>query len=80
MIIKMHPYLALSDTDDCVSRIRYFDYDHYIIPNGLCVPTEITQIRRRRNSEGVALDTSSEVKNMISADRACRDTCIRNVV
>src|SRR5260370_13653354 len=69
--------LAVSDTDDCVSGILYFDLDQYIDPNGLCVPAEITQVRRRRNSVGVALDTCCEVKNAISSNGACRCACIR---
>src|SRR5229473_594184 len=72
--------LRVADTDDGLSGKLYFDLDRDIVPDGLRVPTEITQVRRRRNSEGVALDACREVNHAISSNGARRDACIRDDV
>src|SRR6266851_9552055 len=60
--------LRVADTDDGLSGKLYFDLDRDIVSDGLRVPTEITQVRRRRNSEGVALDAGREVNHAISSN------------
>ena len=72
--------LRVADTDDGLSRKLYFDLDRDIVPDGLRVPAEITQVRRRRNSEGVALDAGREVNHAINSNGARRDACIRDDV
>ena len=69
---------SVSNADDCHSWILHFDLDRGIVANCLCVPAEICQDRRRRNSEGVALGTGREVNNAISSDGARRNTAIRD--
>jgi len=68
--------IGVADTDDRVRGKLDFDLDRDIVPDGLCVPAEIIQDRRRRKREGVALVTNREVKNAISSNGACRDACI----
>ncbi len=67
---------GVSDTDHGVRGKLHFDLDRDIVPDGLCVPAEITQDRRRWQREAVALDPHREVKHPISSHRARRDACI----
>src|SRR5712692_4624788 len=86
LVVKIHTlrpsillrcYPCLANTDDCISRILHFDLDRYIVPDGLCVRAESTHVRRRRNSEGVALDPGRKVNNAIRANGARRDARVR---